>query len=264
VAFGAVSLGIIALEQATLLALLRAPLEQPVGLAAAVAWALGRSRAVVGLAARFVAIMALIAAPFLGVAALIATSLLGEFDINYYLAEQPPAFRLAVACGVGLLGGYVAVVAWLLSGWLLALPMVLFEQLPANEAFAESRRRVAGNRRLVLGLVLCWGAGSLLAGSLCTSAVVMAARQLVPLSTGTLPGLVLAIGLTLLAWFAVGLLVNLLATTTFAALLAESYRRLSRLEPTATPPATITTERVPRAVRLTRGWRLKTVSTGTL
>ena len=255
VAFGAVSLGIIALEQATLLALLRAPSEQPVGIAAAVTWALGRSRAVVGLAARFVAIMALVAAPFLGVAGLIATSLLGEFDINYYLAEQPPAFRLAVACGVGLLGGYVAVVAWLLSGWLLALPVVLFEQLPARDAFAESRRRVAGSRRLVLTLVLCWGAASLLAGSLCTSAVVMAARQLVPLSTGTLPGLVLAIGLTLLAWFAAGLLVNLLATTSFAALLAESYRRLSPLEPTVTPSAAITTEQGARAVRLTR-WRM--------
>ncbi|MGA0040789.1 MAG: hypothetical protein ACO3NZ_13160, partial [Pirellulales bacterium] len=99
VAFGAVSLGITALEQAALLALLMAPQEANIGMGAAVFWSIRRGRQVITLAGWLVAITAVVVAPFLLVAAGIAWATLGDYDINYYLAERPPAFQIAVASG---------------------------------------------------------------------------------------------------------------------------------------------------------------------
>lgn len=227
VAFGAVSLGIIALEQATLLVLLMAPRAKNLSMGAAIGWAAARSRQIVTLTGWFVALTAVVVAPFLIAAGLIAWATLGEYDINYYLAERPPIFQMAVWCGVGLVTLLGGVLAWLYSGWFLALPLVIFEGQGARQAFAESRRRVAGSRRLVVAMIVAWGLASVLASSLTTSAVVMIARQVVPLTVGGLPRLVAAIGITLVVWFAAGLAVNLFATTSFAAMLAETYRRLS-------------------------------------
>jgi glycerophosphoryl diester phosphodiesterase len=227
VAFGAVSLGITALEQAALLALLMAPQEANIGMGAAVFWSIRRGRQVITLAGWLVAITAVVVAPFLLVAAGIAWATLGDFDINYYLAERPPAFQIAVACGAGLAMLLGLVLAWLASGWILALPMVLFERVAPREALARSRSRVAGSRRLVVALILAWGLASVVISSLTTSLIVLVARQLVPLAVGGLARLVAAIGATLLVWFAAGLMMNLLATTSFAVLLVETYRRLS-------------------------------------
>lgn len=230
VAFGAVSLGIVALEQATLLVLLMSPDKDAASMSAAVAWAVARGRQIIALAAWLVAITAIVVTPFLVMAGLVAWATLGDYDINYYLAEWPVSFQIAVACGAVLAAGLGGLVAWLYSGWILALPLVLFENVKPREALAQSRQRVAGSRRLVVALILAWGLATVVAGSLATSLVVVVARQIVPMAVGSLPRLVLAIGGTLLAWAGVGLLVNLLSTTSFAALLAETYRRLSRVE----------------------------------
>jgi glycerophosphoryl diester phosphodiesterase len=237
---GAVLLGIVAAEQATLLVMLLAPPDEMVGVGTAFGWVAARGRQIVALTGRLVAFTAAAAAPFLVLAVVIAAVLLRDYDINYYLATWPASFQLAVGLGVVLLVGLLAVVAWLCAGWFLALPIVLFEPHAAAAAMAESRRRVAGSKRLVLLLLISWGAASFLVSVLATSGVVLVARQLVPLATGGLPQLVLAIGGTLAAWFAVGLLVNVLTTILFAAMITEVYRRLSpadilhrRLEPAA-------------------------------
>ena len=253
-AFAAVSLGIIALEQATLLVLLLTP-PGGASVRGAVGWALSRSRDVIALTARLLALAAVASLPFLAVAGLVAWSLLGEFDINYYLTERPPAFQWALGCGGVLAAGLSGLLAWLLSGWLLALPVALFEQTSPAEALATSRTRVAAARPLLLALITCWGLATFGVSVLATSTVVLIARELVPLATATLPGLVLAIGATLVAWFAVGLAVNLLATTSFAALLAEAYHRLSPGESPAVALHRHAPLQVPRAVKLTR-WRV--------
>ena len=225
VAFGAVSFGIVALEQAALLVILMSPDPHEASMGTAVAWAIARGRHVMALTGWLVVITAVVVAPFLLVAGLIAWATLGDYDINFYLAEWPAGFQVALACGAALAVGLAGVLAWLFSGWLLALPLTLFEQRSAREALAESRRRMAGSRRVVVALILAWAVASVAGGTLATSLVVLIARQVVPLAVGTLPRLVLAIGGTLLAWAGVGLLVNLLSTTSFATLLAETYRR---------------------------------------
>ena len=224
---GAVSLGIVAVEQATLLVVLMAPEPSSLSLGTAFGLAAARSRQILGLTVWLVGLASVVIAPFAGVAAVIALWLLGDYDINYYLAEQPPAFQAALACGAVLATGLTLVLAWLASGWILSLPLVLFEGLAPREALAESRRRTAGSRRVVVVLLLAWGLASVVISFLTTSAVVLGARQLVPLATGTLPRLVFAIGGTLAVWFAASLVVNLLTTVSFSAVLSEAYRRLS-------------------------------------
>ena len=224
---GAVSLGIVAVEQATLLVVLMAPEPSSLSLGTAFGLAAARSRQILGLTAWLVGLASVVIAPFAGVAAVIALWLLGDYDINYYLAEQPPAFQAALACGAVLAAGLTLVLAWLASGWILSLPLVLFEGLAPREALAESRRRTAGSRRVVVMLLLAWGLASVVISFLTTSAVVLGARQLVPLATGTLPRLVFAIGGTLAVWFAASLVVNLVTTVSFSAVLSEAYRRLT-------------------------------------
>ena len=224
---GAVSLGIVAVEQATLLVVLMAPEPSSLSLGTAFGLAAARSRQILGLTVWLVGLASVVIAPFAGVAAVIALWLLGDYDINYYLAEQPPAFQAALACGAVLAAGLTLVLAWLASGWILSLPLVLFEGLAPREALAESRRRTAGSRRVVVMLLLAWGLASVVISFLTTSAVVLGARQLVPLATGTLPRLVFAIGGTLAVWFAASLVVNLVTTVSFSAVLSEAYRRLS-------------------------------------
>lgn len=224
---GAVSLGIVAVEQATLLVVLMAPEPSSLSLGTAFGLAAARSRQILGLTAWLVGLASVVIAPFAGVAAVIALWLLGDYDINYYLAEQPPAFQAALACGAVLAAGLTLVLAWLASGWILSLPLVLFEGLAPRAALAESRRRTAGSRQVVVMLLLAWGLASVVISFLTTSAVVLGARQLVPLATGTLPRLVFAIGGTLAVWFAASLVVNLVTTVSFSAVLSEAYRRLS-------------------------------------
>jgi glycerophosphoryl diester phosphodiesterase len=224
---GAVSLGIVAVEQATLLVVLMAPEPSSLSLGTAFGLAAARSRQILGLTVWLVGLASVVIAPFAGVAAVIALWLLGDYDINYYLAEQPPAFQAALACGAVLAAGLTLVLAWLASGWILSLPLVLFEGLAPREALAESRRRTAGSRRVVVVLLLAWGLASVVISFLTTSAVVLGARQLVPLATGTLPRLVFAIGGTLAVWFAASLVVNLVTTVSFSAVLSEAYRRLT-------------------------------------
>lgn len=233
---GAISVGIVAAEQATLLVMVMAPSEKRISIGTAIGFVVARWRKIIVLAGRLVAFTAAAAAPFLVMAVMTASMLLGDYDINFYLATRPGAFQLAVGIGLVLGVGLAMLLAWLYAGWFLALPIVLFEQSSAGEAMQVSRRRMAGNKQLVVKLIIGWGIASLMVSFLATSAVVLAARQFVPLATGGLARLVFAIGSTLTIWFAVGLLINVLASTVFATMIATVYRGLSHPQSVTVAP----------------------------
>jgi len=233
---GAIALGIVVAEQATLVVMLMAPPEKTVGVGTAMGFVAASGRQIIALAGRLVAFTAAAAAPFLVVAVMTASMLLGDYDINFYLATRPGVFQLAVGIGLVLGVGLSMLLAWLYAGWFLALPIVLFEQISAGEALRVSRHRMAGSKQLVVQLIIGWGIASLMVNFLATSAVVLAARQFVPLATGGLARLVFAIGSTLTIWFAVGLLINVLVSTVFAAMIATVYRGLSHPQSVTVAP----------------------------
>lgn len=104
--------------------------------------------------------------PFAGLYAAIYAGLLSENDINYYLAKKPREFWWAagLAAAVGLV--HVVVVARLATGWVHALPLVMFRGASPGAALRLSARAAAGQRRWISGGLVAWALGTPLIGSL--------------------------------------------------------------------------------------------------
>jgi glycerophosphoryl diester phosphodiesterase len=94
-------------------------------------------------------------APFLLLGILTYHLFLSEQDIYFYLNERPPVFWLAVGIGSLLLVAALAAILWLCVRWVLALPILLFEQQTARTALRASRVRVQG---------ISWRVGLILSG----------------------------------------------------------------------------------------------------
>jgi glycerophosphoryl diester phosphodiesterase len=117
---------------------------------------LGRLRPLFGLALRMVLRAVLVAAPFLAAAAFVFLRYLTEYDINYYLAERPPIFYQAGAA----IAASLLVMAWLLArllaGWVVALPLLLLGQGGPAEVLERSRAVAAPVRGPLARMLLAW------------------------------------------------------------------------------------------------------------
>jgi glycerophosphoryl diester phosphodiesterase len=115
------------------------------------------------LTALILAIFVVAIAPFAALAALTWSQLLGQQDINYYLADRPREFL--VACGIGglLLLTAGALAAYLYVRWVFALCIVLLERRTPILALALSAERTRGIRWRIAWVLLGWqGIGVLL------------------------------------------------------------------------------------------------------
>ena len=185
VGVAALSIAIVALELAALMAIgVGVTKGVRVDAGQALRFALGRARPVAGLAVRLVARSLLLAAPFLVGLGLVYLGLLREFDINYYLKEKPPVFLGAVALAAALVAGLAAVLVPRLVSWSLALPLVLFEDVPPRRALAESARRTDGLRRRISRVLILWGGVSLLLASALPAAIFGLGRLVAPYGRG--------------------------------------------------------------------------------
>jgi glycerophosphoryl diester phosphodiesterase len=232
VAVGAVGLTIGALEQAALAGILgAASAGRRLYTVGALRFAAAHALPVVRVAARLIALTALVSAPFLAAAALAGVALLGDFDINYCLRERPPAFLAAagiVALAAVLL---VATLLRLFSGWLFALPLVVFEAVPPARALRASAERARGRRVTLVAWIAGWALGSAAVSAAATSIVAVIGRLVVPRATSSLTLTALAVGGMLVLWAAVNLAVNLLSSTTFATVLFNLYRHVGAQGP---------------------------------
>src|SRR5262245_10470521 len=134
----------------------RPPLKQ------ALRGTLWKSFRIVQLGALQAALLALALLPFLLLAVLTWSLFLTEHDIYFYLKERPPVFWLAAGIGGFLLVGAVAVGTWLSVRWAFALPIVLFENQSCRAALRGSRERVRGVSWRVGFILFGWLAGMLL------------------------------------------------------------------------------------------------------
>ena len=90
-----------------------------------------------------------------------------------------------------------------------------------------SRDRVRGHRTRVVAWIIAWLLTTFLLSALATWMVTSLARLLVPRFMGSLGLLLLAVGITLLAWVGVNLVTNLLSTTSFAVVFFRLYADLA-------------------------------------
>ncbi len=226
IAVGGLALAIKALEMAALMVILAATPPRTVRPLEALRFASVHAVVVLKLTARMTGIVLLILAPFLLVAGGVYFWLLTDHDINFYLKEKPPVFQVALGCGAILLVVVAIILLRFFANWFFALPLVLFENVAPSRALRESRNRIAGHRRNVLTVLVVWLLVMTVLSGLATSLVIFGGRSLVPRMTGSLPALVFATGASLLVWWLVNLAINLLGTTSLAAILFHLYQRV--------------------------------------
>jgi len=222
---GALSLGIVALEQAALMGVLQAKSQgRQMNYVGALQFAMKNTQAVLLLTARLMAVLIIVIAPFLLLAGIIYFALLTQYDINYYLTARPPEFLVAVALGLILLCALVFLILSLMSGWFFSLPLVLFENIKPSKALSISHERTKGNRFKLLRWITCWSFTMLLLSVALSWLVIWMGRLMAPQALDSLPLLAIMVGMILTFWLVTNLTVNLLGTTSFAVMLFNLYR----------------------------------------
>ncbi len=226
ITLGSLWLGIIALGQAALMTTLAVPAKHKTSAIAAIRFAMTHWWNISQVTARLIIRVALLSLPFLAVAAATYALLLTKFDINFYLQEKPPAFIVAVSIGAVLVIGFTILLLKFLSSWIFALPLVLFETVPASQALNESVRRTAGSRIQIIGMFMVWLLAGLGASALMTAILISLGRWLIPETVPSLSLLVIKLGICMLIWTLSNLFIQMVSSSLFAALWLNLYRAI--------------------------------------
>jgi glycerophosphoryl diester phosphodiesterase len=203
-------------------------------------------------ALRLVVRVLLLTLPFLAIAGGIAWLLLTDYDINYYLNEQPPIFWVA-AISIGLLLlAMLALLVLKLIGWSLALPLVLFAGVAPAQSFAESERITRWRRRQILTVLGLWALLAVLLGSVLLGLIQQLGTWVVPAFFDSIGWLVPVLGGFVARWVFGNFLVTVFTSGSLAYLLLSCYEAYG--PGTATPDMYALTRR-----DAVRGWRLTKV-----
>jgi glycerophosphoryl diester phosphodiesterase len=190
-----------------------------------------RARALLVFAVLFVLRVLALVLPFAGVGLLVAARTMTEFDINYYLTLRPPEFLTGVAIIAGLLLVMGVILLRALSGWALALHLVVFGDVAPRAAFRASDARMRGRRTALAIELVLWLVVLAVLGGL-TSAVVGLVFNLMPLGPGA--GLKLALSLSLIIvalWSLANLVLGAVGLGALARLLDGFYEDATPLAP---------------------------------
>ncbi len=106
---------------------------------------------------RFIVRLVLWSLPFFVLTGAIYLLLLGDNDINFYLAEKPPIFLWAVGLAGLVLLVHSLVVARLATGWVHALPLAIFRRETPAAALRLSQQYAEGSRKIIFKGLVAWG-----------------------------------------------------------------------------------------------------------
>lgn len=168
----------------------------------------------------------LIALPFLTAIAALYWWLLREYDINYYLAEKPPEFLVAVV-GAGLLFAMMAILyVSKIAGWLLALPLVLFEGTDGKRALRASEEVTAAHRRRIAFWLCVWLVAVGLLSVVVTAVIALIGDILIPSGSSSVALLLIGISAVLVVSGLANLAVAMFATMLLPLIVVRLYRSL--------------------------------------
>jgi glycerophosphoryl diester phosphodiesterase len=223
----ALVVAIVALEQACLMMLgLGATRHVPLRVTEALLGGARFAVPVLRVSFRAVLNVVLLSAPFLALGGLVYWLLLTEFDINYYLAERPPAFWTAA----GLLAIILAILAVVLIprvlSWSLALPVVLFDGISPGRALGVSAERTMGHRARIACWLAGWGLTFAAVSALHTALVIGLGRLVVPLAKDSIAFIVSVAGVLMLLWVAGNALIAFAQAATLALFIVHLHERL--------------------------------------
>jgi glycerophosphoryl diester phosphodiesterase len=232
VVLAAVSLTLIALEQAGLMAIVfvtgRSGFYRALD---ALKLAFFRSTATLSLAGRIVLRVLLLGIPFLALIGLVYFLMLTGHDINYYLTLRPPAFKWALVL-VALIGlGFTIAFIRLAAGVVLSLPILLFESKSAPNSLRESGLRTRGHHvRFATGIFI-WAVTVVTAAAVTATVFVWLGRLLAPALVVHTSLLVLVFGGLFLSFSLSQMLVSMAATASFSLLVVDWYGELTPVRP---------------------------------
>jgi glycerophosphoryl diester phosphodiesterase len=227
------------LEHAAMLVVaLTVRLGQPASTRQVLLFLLRRGAAVFELSLRVLLRVLLNLLPFALLALLLYRLLLSQYDINYYLAEKPAEWRLALAGGGLLAVACAANLLRLFLNWLLSLPLLLFTGCSARAALAQSRATVRGHRPAILAWLAAWAAVTALLGLAGSALVGVGGSFVIPLAADTVNALLLALGLFAFTGFLLSFTIAFAASAWLSLLvirICESLGMNWSRKPAATP-----------------------------
>ncbi len=169
----------------------------------------------------------LIAAQFLDGVAAVYGLLLRNYDINFYLSQRPPTFWAAVTLAGVLLAVPAILILRTVAAWLLALPMVLFEERGGRASLRTSKQATAVYRNRITLWLAGWLLTVFLLSTLVTYVVGTLGDFLVPRRGAGLVLVLLGLGVVLLVSALVNFSFTILATTLFPLISLGIYRSLA-------------------------------------
>lgn len=226
VLLGAMLITIIVFEQASLMALSAGSIQgEDVGVVPALRFTAGRAKDIFLFALHLVVRVLLIVLPFAAAGGAVAWFLLTDYDINYYLAEKPPAFLYAVVAIGTMLSVLAVVLIRKLLDWVMALPLVLLTDASAARSFADSTKLAAGRRPLLIWVFVLWGLAILLLEIALLGTVQFAGEKMLMSVKGSLAVLVLFLGAVVALLFLGSFFITALSSGSFASLLLVMSQR---------------------------------------
>jgi len=224
---GALSLGILVAEQGTLMVIGFGAIEnRQVNWLDAMRYIVRHGRQLVTLAARFLVRVGWISAPFLVAIGGVYLWFLGKHDINFYLATHPPEFRHALLVAGLLLGVLALIVLRVVTGAIVAVPLVLFEGCNGWDAMGASARLVSGRKRKVALLIVGWLLGYAVISWVVSAVIGLCGGLLLPDLGGPPWRYALGLGATLLLMGLGQLVVASVSTALFPLLIVRLYHKI--------------------------------------
>jgi glycerophosphoryl diester phosphodiesterase len=193
----------------------------------ALKYAFGHVRALIDLAWFGVVRLLPISLPFLAAVGALYWFLLRTYDINYYLTRKPPVF-LAVVVVAGLLLTVMALLIIIrIAGWLLALPMVLFEGMGGRQAMRASKEATAAHRRKFALWLVGWIVAVILLSALVTFVAGRLGGGLISRESSSLTVLVVGLSAVFVVSGLANLAVMVCSTALFPLLVVRLYRSVA-------------------------------------
>jgi glycerophosphoryl diester phosphodiesterase len=170
-----------------------------------------------------VAVYLLCLVPFVGIVGVAYALLLSGHDINYYLAERPPAFQLAVA--IAAAGAVLLLAAWavLYVRWVFALPASVLSGEKPLAALASSFRLSRGALFRVAVALGAWFLAMSLLGGITAAVLWLAERLLLGLAGEALGPVILAVAALVSLNVLAAIALSFVGITTHCLLVARLY-----------------------------------------
>ena len=162
--------------------------------------------------------------PFVVLLLLIYRLLLSEYDINYYLAEKPDEWQLAIMLGGIVLFACAANLLRLFINWVFCLPLLLLGGRSPSGALADSRAAAKGYRRPIATWLIAWLGGTALATAIVSLLLSVGGMFLVPSTAGSVRTLLLTLVLVSTVGFLLYYAVSFVSSSWLSLLIMKLFR----------------------------------------